>query len=145
MANVVFPDGPAVRDRKLEVRAFAVEQVNVEIVAPAVLFERDAVVFCGSAGAAVCGVALYDGAADFLHDGTPELRTQEVFVAELAGMYLNGNVAGQLAIEQLIHFNDLFRGDRFCKINLGFHENSSLEFVICGNFPAYISVMYHNT
>ncbi len=51
--------------------------------------------------------------------------TQEVFVAELAGMYLNGDVAGQLAIELLIHFNDLFRGDRFCEINLGFHENSS--------------------
>ena len=50
---------------------------------------------------------------------------QEVFVAELAGMYLNGDVAGQLAIELLIHFNDLFRGDRFCEINLGFHENSS--------------------
>ena len=89
------------------------------------LFERDAVVFCGGAGATVCGVALYDGAADFLNDGTPELRAQEVFVAELAGMYLNGDVAGQLAIELLIHFNDLFRGDRFCEINLGFHENFS--------------------
>lgn len=43
----------------------------------------------------------------------------------IAGMYLNGDVAGQLAIELLIHFNDLFRGDRFCEINLGFHENSS--------------------
>ena len=50
---------------------------------------------------------------------------QEVFVAELAGMYLNGDVTGQLAIEPLIHFNDLFRGDRFCEINLGFPENSS--------------------
>jgi hypothetical protein len=50
---------------------------------------------------------------------------QEVFVAELAGMYLNGDVAGQLAIELLIHFNDLFGGDRFCEINLGFYENSS--------------------
>ena len=50
---------------------------------------------------------------------------QEVFVAELAGMYLSGDVAGQLAIELLIHFNDLFRGGCFCEINLGFHENSS--------------------
>ena len=65
---------------------------------------------------------------------------QEVFVAELAEMYLNGDVAGQLAIELLIHFNDLFRGDRFCKINLGFHENSSLEFVMCGCDSAYISI-----
>lgn len=49
---------------------------------------------------------------------------QEVFVAELAGMYLNGDVAGQLAIELLIHFNDLFRGDRFCEINLGFTDSN---------------------
>ena len=61
-----------------------------------------------------------------LHSGWFVNRVaQEVFVAELAGMYLNGDVAGQLAIELLIHFYDLFRGDRFCEINLGFHENSS--------------------
>ena len=64
---------------------------------------------------------------------------QKVFVAELAGMHLNGDVAGQLAIELLIHFNDLFRGDRFCEINLGFHENFTGQF---GVFTGFASRMF---
>ena len=62
----------------------------------------------GVAAALVGGVALDDRSADMVDDGLPEFRAEEVLIADLAGVYLDGDIAGELLSGQLDEFYYLF-------------------------------------
>ena len=62
--------------------------------APAVQLHGLPVVLGGVAAALVGGVALDDRAADMVNNRFPEFRAEEVLIADLAGVYLDGDAAG---------------------------------------------------
>ena len=86
--------------------------------APAVQLHSFPVVLGGIAAALVGGVALDDRAADMVNNRFPEFGTEEVLVADLAGVYLDGDAAGELLSGQLDEFYYLFGTDSLGKINL---------------------------
>ena len=125
LADVVLLDDLALGDLQLDIGTFGIQQVKVEILVPAVLLDGLQMLFGGVALAVIGGIAFDDCAADVLDDGLPEVGTQEVLVADLARMDLDGDLAGQLLIEQEEELEDVFRGDVLCKVNLGFHRYAS--------------------
>ena len=86
--------------------------------APAVQLHGLPVVLGGVAAALVGGVALDDRSADMVNNRFPEFGTEEVLVADLAGVYLDGDAAGELLSGQLDEFYYLFGTDSLGKINL---------------------------
>ena len=110
LGDVVFLEHLAVRDGPDEVRSLYVHEVNGEVPVPAVLlYELEVgvrVVAHARAGVAVGGVRLADRAAYLVYHGLPELGRHVVLVALLAGVDLNGDLAGQLYAEGIVHLHD---------------------------------------
>jgi hypothetical protein len=75
----------------------------------------------GVASAVVSGVALGHGAANLIDDGFPESGAEIVLVAGLAGVNLDGHLAGEGGIQKLIELQDCFGRDVAGKVYLGFH------------------------
>ena len=99
------------------VRSFGIHDVNVEQVAPAVLFHQLYVLGGLVAGAAVSSVALDHGAVDGVDDRLHELGTQEVLVAILAAVDFNGHLAGQFHAQLAVHLQHGLRGDLLGEID----------------------------
>ena len=53
-------------------------------------------------GVAVCGVAFHDGAADPVDHRLPELGAQEILIPHLAGVELDGYLAGEFNSQRLV-------------------------------------------
>ena len=70
--------------------------------------------------AVVGGVALHDRAVQLGNHRSPEIGMQEVLVAHLAGVNLDGNLTGQLNAQHAIEFHDLLRRNGTGEIHLGF-------------------------
>ena len=64
------------------------------------------------------GVAFYHGTLYIVHHGLPEIRTQEILVAALTGVYLDSHLARQFLAQELIHLQNLAGGDFSGKVNL---------------------------
>ena len=118
LADVILLDLFAVGDIKHLVGAFRVHYIDVEIMAPAVQLHGLPVVLGGVAPALVSGVALDDSSADMVDDGLPEFGTEEVLVADLTGVYLDGYIAGEIFSCQLNEFYYLFGTDSLVKLYL---------------------------
>ena len=118
------PEHLAVGDGPDDVRTLRVHDVHVEILRPAVLRKEFAVgvgvVAHAARGVAVSGVALDHRAFDFLHHRPPEFRTQEVLVAQFAGVHLDGHLARQLYAQFVIDGDHAFRRDLAGEVYLGF-------------------------
>ena len=69
--------------------------------APAVQLHGLPVVLGGVRPPLVGSVALDDRSADMVDDGLPEFRAEEVLIADLAGVYLDGDIAGEFLSGQL--------------------------------------------
>ena len=121
-AHKILLNDLAVRDGQLHVRAFRVQQVHLEPVAPAVGGQGFPVLFGGVALPVIGGVAFHHGAAHRLNGGFPEFRAQEVLVAHLAGMQLDGHIAGQFLAGEPVQLQYLFRCDGAGKKHLCVHE-----------------------
>ena len=115
----------AAGDLQLQIGAFLVHDVHVVQRVPAVLLDGAPVLFGGVAPALIGGVALHDGAGDVLGHGLPEGGAQEVLVAGLAGVDLDGHLAGQLLVQKVVQLHDLFGGNGAAEIYLGFHKDIS--------------------
>ena len=84
------------------------------------MFDHRAAVGVGRVALAVVGrVALNDRAMQLIYHRRPEIGVQEVLVAHLAGMDLDGNLARQLDAQQAIKFYNLLRRNRAGKVHLG--------------------------
>ena len=111
LADEVLLDHLAAGNEQLQVGAFAVHDVHVEMLCPAVFAHQLLVAFGYIARARIGGVALHDGAFHMVDHRLPEVRAEEVLIALLAGVELHGHLAGQVNAQQLIHFQHLFRCD----------------------------------
>ena len=88
-----------------------VKNIHVEVRAPAVLDHRAAVLLGGVALALVGGVALDHRAMHGLDHRPPEVGTQKVLVALLAGVQLHGDLARQFAAHGTVKRHDLLGRD----------------------------------
>ena len=122
LADEVLLNTPAVRNGKLQIGALGIENVHVEIRAPAVLDHRAAVLLGGVALALVGGVALDHRAMHGLDHRPPEVGTQKVLVALLAGVQLHGDLARQFAAHGTVKRHDLLGRDLAGEIYLSFHR-----------------------
>ena len=121
-AQVILLEDFSVGDGPDHVRTLGVHQVHIKIFGPAVLLQELAMGLCvvthAGSGVAVGGIAFHHGAADLLHHGPPELRTQEILVALLPGVDLHRHLARQLYSQGVIQFNNFLRGDLPGEIDL---------------------------
>ena len=101
-AHKVLRNGLAVRDRQLHVGALGIHQVEVKILVPPMDLNGLEVFRCGVPLSVVGGVALGHSAAHGVNNRLPEGRTQEILVSHLAGMNLDGHLAGQVLLQKLI-------------------------------------------
>ena len=108
------------------VRALGIQQVHMEMLAPAVLFQGSQVLLGGVPGAFVGSVALHHRAGNGFDHGLPEVRPQEILVAFLAGVQLHGDLAGQGDAQGLVKLHDLLGGQGAGEINLGWHNTDLL-------------------
>ena len=122
LADEVLLNAPAVRNGKLQIGALGIENVHVEIRAPAVLDHRAAVLLGGVALALVGGVALNHRAMHGLDHRPPEVGTQKVLVALLTGVQLHGDLARQLAAHGAVKRHDLLGRDLTGEAYLSFHR-----------------------
>ena len=120
LAYIILFDLLTVGDFQLQIGAFCIHDVHIEIVAPAMVLHELHVLVGGIPLAAVGGVALYDGAVDGIDHGLHEFGPQEVLIALLAGVDLYGHLAGQRLAQSLIHPDDVFRRNGLGEINLCF-------------------------
>ena len=120
---MIFMDDLSVGDGQHHIRALGIQKVYGEGTAPAVLFQQPGMLFRGVPLTGIRGVALHNGAADVINHRLPEFRTEKVLIALLAGVQLDGNIARKLLSGKLIQLDDLFRGDRSCKVNLSAHKS----------------------
>ena len=96
LAHIVFLDLLAVGNGELRVGALGIQNVHVEVVAPAVVFHELVVLFGGVASAVVGSVALYHRALDGIDHGFHKFGPQKVLVALFTGVDLHGHLAGKL-------------------------------------------------
>ena len=127
LADKVLVNTPGVRNGKLQIGALGIENVHVEIRAPAVLDHRAAVLLGGVALALVGGVALDHRAMHGLDHRPPEVGTQKVLVALLTGVQLHGDLSRQLAAHSTVKRHDLLGRDLTGEIYLSLHRVSSLH------------------
>ena len=127
LAHIVFLNHLAVGNVQHQIGARCVQQIHRKILLPAVLFKQLQVLFGGITLSLVCRIALDDGATHMIHHRFPEIGPQEILVALLAGMDLDGHISGQLLVQQLIHLQHLFGCDSFRKIDFGSHKNIRLS------------------
>ena len=119
LAHKVLLEAQAIGNGQLKVGALGIHEVDVEVIVPPMLGNR-AQVLLGRIALAVIGrVALNDRAMQLVYHRCPEIRVQEVLVAHLARMDLDGNLARQLNAQQAVEFHNLLRRNRAGKINLG--------------------------
>ena len=86
----------------------------------------------GVAGTFVCGVTLYDGAANIVKNRLPEIGTHEVLVTLLTGVNFHRNIAGQFLAQGLIQAQNCLRRDLSGKINFCFHKR----------FPPFFNISF---
>jgi len=99
-------------------RSLRVQQIDREILRPAVLFQQFFVLGRRVARTGIGRIALHDRCADRLNDRSPELRVQKILISLFAGMYLRRNLARERRIQRVQHLHDLFRRNLSRKINL---------------------------
>lgn len=126
LAHIVLVNFMTFGNVQHHVWALGVQQVNVKMLAPAVLFEGSQVLLGGVPGAFVGGVAFYHRAGNGFDHGLPEVRPQEILVAFLAGVQLHGNLAGQGDAQSPVKLHDLLGSQRTGEINLGWHNTDLL-------------------
>jgi hypothetical protein len=83
----------------------------------------------------VGGIAFDYRAVDLIYHGSPEIWSQEVLVAFLSGVELNGYLARKLYAERIIHFYDHFRAQVPSEIYFRFHLLFSMRI----RFREYLS------
>ena len=111
LADDVLFQHAAVRNGKLQIGAFGIENVHVEHLRPAMLAQEAAVLLGIVARALIRRVALDDGAVHRVHNALPEFGVQKVLVALLAGVHLDRDLARKLLAESAVKLQHLFRRD----------------------------------
>ena len=111
LADDVLFQHAAVRNGKLQIGAFGIENIHVEHLRPAVLAQEAAVLLGEIARTLIRRVALDDGAVHRVHNALPEFGVQKVLVALLAGVHLDRDLARKLLAENTVKLQHLFRRD----------------------------------
>ena len=121
LADIVFLEDLAVWHVENEIRSFSVENVDIEVFRPAMLFENPAVAFRVETVPAhvvpVRRIAFDNGSVHFVDDGLHKFRPQKVLIAFFARMQLDGHVACQLLAQRLIQADKAFRTGVFGEIH----------------------------
>ena len=121
LADEILLDALSVRDGKLKVGAFGIKNVHIKMPAPAVLDHRAAMGFSGVALAGVGGVAFYDRAVHGLNHRLPEVGAEEVLVARLAGMQLDGDAPAEFLADGAVQRDNALGRNVSGKIDGCFH------------------------